>query len=86
MSLSCTRCEGSGFLNLAQIPDGVIDLNDCDQIVRWIAENGDHDVMICDCCGDGDSWYGTPGEHYNSEDPAGVGGPYKYNGGLCKCH
>lgn len=22
-----------------------------------------HDVSICDCCGDGDGWYGEPGEH-----------------------
>jgi len=24
-----------------------------------------HDVQVCDCCGDGDGWYGIPGEHYN---------------------
>lgn len=45
-----------------------------------------HDVQVCDCCGDGESWYGTPGEHYGPDDPPGPGGPYDYNGGLCECH
>lgn len=22
-----------------------------------------HDVQVCDCCGDGESWHGQPGEH-----------------------
>jgi hypothetical protein len=22
-----------------------------------------HDVQVCDCCGDGEDWYGMPGEH-----------------------
>jgi hypothetical protein len=45
-----------------------------------------HDVCVCDCCGDGDGWYGVPGEHYNADDPRGPRGPYAENGGLCKCH
>ena len=45
-----------------------------------------HDIKICDCCGDGEGWYGIPGEHYNDEDPIGNYGPYAYNGGLCECH
>jgi hypothetical protein len=50
-------------------------------------EHDSHDVTVCDCCGDGEtSWYGTPGEHYNNEDPQGREGPYAYNGGLCECH
>jgi hypothetical protein len=27
-----------------------------------------HDVSVCDCCGDGQSWYGTPGQH-DGDDP-----------------
>lgn len=45
-----------------------------------------HDVEICDCCGDGKGWYGTPGEHYTRDDPPGPKGPYANNGGLCQCH
>jgi hypothetical protein len=45
-----------------------------------------HDVVRCDCCGDGDGWFGTPGEHYNKEDPQGSHGPYASNGGLAQCH
>ena len=37
-------------------------------------------------CGDGDGWYGEPGQHYGAEDPPGKNGAYAYNGGLCKCH
>lgn len=45
-----------------------------------------HDVSVCDCCGDTESWYGEPGFHYGPTDPAGDDGPYQYNGGLCECH
>ena len=45
-----------------------------------------HDVEVCDCCGDGESWHGEPGEHYGPDDPPGNDGPYGYNGGLCECH
>lgn len=45
-----------------------------------------HDIEICDCCGDGDDWYGIAGEHYNADDPQGPNGPYAGNGGLCQCH
>jgi hypothetical protein len=41
---------------------------------------------VCDCCGDGEGWYGEPGQHYTSDDPVGHNGPYAYNGGLCECH
>ncbi len=85
MALNCTRCEGTGFLNLDQIDDP-IDTSSKEAILKWIGETENHDVQICDCCGDGSGWYGTPGEHYNSEDPAGNDGPYVYNGGLCQCH
>ena len=62
------------------------DSTDGEAILQWIATHTDHDVQVCDCCGDGEEWYGTPGEHYNSEDPIGKHGPYASNGGLCRCH
>ena len=91
MSLICTRCEGRGFLNLHQISeDDLAGLekapNFCDAVLKWIESNKSHDVMVCDCCGDGERWYGVPGEHYNDEDPRGSYGPYAYNGGLCECN
>lgn len=85
MNIICTRCGGTGFLNLHQITDP-IDLTSEDQILKWIRENDNHDVQVCDCCGDGEYWYGVPGEHYNDDDPPGPNGPYAFNGGLCKCH
>ena len=45
-----------------------------------------HDIVICDCCGDGDAWHGQPGEHYGPDDQPGSQGPYADNGGLCQCH
>lgn len=91
MSTPCTRCEGTGFINLHQIPDDdIFKINESDDfyaaVNNWILHNNDHDVSVCDCCGDGEDWYGAPGEHYNSEDPPGHNGPYAYNGGLCECH
>ncbi len=91
MYIQCNVCQGTGFKNLEQIdPDvygqDVCDCSDQDAILKWIASHENHDVCICDCCGDGEGWYGTPGEHYNREDPAGRHGPYASNGGLCKCH
>lgn len=84
MALICTRCGGSGFLNLDQIEDS--SYQQLDSILRWIASNDNHDVQVCDCCGDGEYWHGTHGEHYNSDDPRGDQGPYDYNGGLCECN
>ena len=89
MSLTCTRCESSGFLNIHQIPEDICRLWDNDGhevIIEWMKSNTDNDVQVCDCCGDGEYWYGIPGEHYNHEDPPGHDGPYDYNGGLCECH
>lgn len=88
---TCTRCENTGFLNLHQIPNAeMIELEKSDDfehaVLQWIKNNGEHDVQVCDCCGDGEQWYGTPGEHYNNEDPRGYEGPYAYNGGLCECN
>lgn len=86
--MNCTRCECTGFLNLHQIPDDVMVAAEngpdfCAVILAWMAANDDHDVQICDCCGDGEEWYGEPGEH--DESDYGVGGPYAYNGGLPEC-
>jgi hypothetical protein len=83
--MTCTRCDGTGFLNIGQLPDS-IDGYDTEAVLKWIGENEDHDIQICDCCGDGCGWYGTPGEHYGPEDPPGPNGPYAYNGGLCECN
>lgn len=86
MSIGCTRCQGTGFLNVFQVPDE-IDTGDTEAVLKWMAAEPIHDVQVCDCCGDGeDEWHGVPGEHYNAEDPAGRHGPYASNGGLCECH
>ena len=88
MALTCTRCDGSGFLNLHQIPDAEIAVTDgtVEKIKAWIkAQTEPHDVQVCDCCGDGERWHGTPGEHYGIHDLPGSDA-YNYNGGLCECH
>ena len=70
--MNCTRCENSGFINIGQLPDKVCiefdETGDHSVISRWMLENIDQDVQVCDCCGDGKGWYGTPGEH-SSDDP-----------------
>lgn len=83
--MNCTRCDGSGFLNAGQLPPEA-DHWEHDRILKWCHTNENHDVTICDCCGDGDAWYGTPGEHYGHDDPRGPHGPYANNGGLCRCN
>lgn len=104
---TCTRCEGTGFLNIDQYP-GDAEKDGVDAVLEWIDERKStrerlggcschvappcsycmesHDVQVCDCCGDGESWYGVPGEHYGPDDPPGPNGPYAGNGGLCQCH
>ena len=90
MGLNCTRCEGTGFLNIEQVPENIIKEHEETGlfivIEKWIASNDDHDACICDCCGDTHGWHGIPGEHYNSDGQQGDRGPYAYNGGLCECH
>ena len=81
----CTRCEGEGFINLEQIPESERS-EDADVILSWIARNEVHDVQVCDCCGDGEGWYGVKGHHYIGGDYQGSQGPYEHNGGLCQCH
>lgn len=85
--MNCNCCGGLGFLNLEQVPSSVSEQG-IDAVQAWMVtdEGKASDVSICDCCGDGESWYGEPGRHYTSADPVGKHGPYAYNGGLCKCH
>ena len=90
MPVTCTRCDNTGFLNIDQVDDqGTLlqfdEYGDHSCIKEWIGDNPDSDVQVCDCCGDGEDWYGVPGEHYNDDDPEGLNGPYAYNGGLCEC-
>lgn len=48
---TCTRCEGTGFLNLEQAPDEIAN-GDCEIILGWIVGKGaGSDVQVCDCCG-----------------------------------
>lgn len=86
--MTCTRCDGTGFLNSEQFPMDVLDAG-FDTMLAWtkIDVGQASDVAICDCCGDGEAgWHGLPGEHYTSDDPIGKNGPYAGNGGLCRCH
>ena len=88
MGITCTRCDGTGFLNMHQLEDygqDVPDSTDVDSILKWIEAHKNHDIQVCDCCGDTEVWYDVPGEHYNTDLP-GEYGPYAYNGGLCECH
>ena len=96
MAQPCTRCENTGFLNIDQYTaitgKAFYDLEDPHKEVKGWIDRGkerpfwDDDVQVCDCCGNGEDWYGTPGEHYNNEDRRGHDGPYAYNGGLCECN
>lgn len=92
MSQTCNHCEGTGFLNAEQLPEDqrlMVEDGEHDAVLPWLEtwEGIASDVTVCDCCGDGnDAWYGTPGEHYNADDPPGKHGPYAYNRGLCECH
>ena len=84
--MNCTRCQGTGFLNSENVPPEVLS-DGIEDVLRWIPDHPDSDVVVCDCCGNGeDAWYGEPGQHYTAQDPVGKHGPYAYNGGLCECH
>jgi hypothetical protein len=93
---TCNHCQGTGFLNIEQYTEitknNFFDMKDPHSaVLEWLKRDQiimfwDHDISVCDCCGDGKEWYGTPGEHYNSDDQIGHDGPYAYNGGLCECH
>ena len=64
----CTRCDGTGFLNLHQVDEETLrqldETGDHTIILAWITANSCHDVSVCDCCGDGEAWHGTPGGHH----------------------
>jgi hypothetical protein len=87
VSQTCTRCQGTGFLNLDHVDQAVVkaldETVDHEPILRWIRDQvATSDVQICDCCGDGDLWHGERGEHWNGEGAS----VYAYNGGLPECH
>ena len=88
--MTCTRCDATGFLNIGQVPDEVIqraeDGDFCAVILAWMAtdEGKASDVAVCDCCGDGEDWHCNPGEHDSCQ--FGPNGPYAYNGGLPECN
>lgn len=89
--MTCTRCENTGFLNLHQVDEETMkrfeSTGDVNVILDWIKTHEDHDVQVCDCCGDGTDWHGKPGHHYEtSADFSGKDGPYAYNGGLAECN
>jgi hypothetical protein len=71
MSLNCTRCEGTGFINLHQVDEPTLQefdrTGEVDVILKWIAANEQHDVSVCDCCGNCETWHGEPGRHSYSE-------------------
>lgn len=61
MSTHCTRCKGTGFLNVDQLPDDLAKLLDdlgpedfLNHAYRWLTDQEDHDVQVCDCCGNGE--------------------------------
>lgn len=88
--MNCTRCDGSGFLNLDQIPDAEMQQIDAmadDTMDRAMAILGwmylqktPNDVCICDCCGDddGENWHFEPGVHAEFLK-------YPTNGGVPPC-
>lgn len=83
--MNCTRCSGTGLLNVEHLPTEIADL-DAHDALAWVLERHDDypDVTACDCCGDGDrNWHGCPGEHDLND--LGKSGPYAYNGGLPEC-
>lgn len=83
--MRCTRCEGTGFLNSFAVPQYVL-ASGYWYSLKWLETHDETEVTVCDCCGNGEEWYGEAGEHYGQNDPVGKNGPYAYNGGLCECH
>jgi hypothetical protein len=95
MATQCNVCEGTGWINLRQLTDFQTEaFYQCDgeleeerALIDALHRDGiADDVAVCGCCGDGDTHYDVPGQHYNSGDPPGKKGPYAYNGGYCECH
>ena len=83
--MQCNPCEGTGFTNTEGFDENFLG-QDVDDILRWIQEHPEENLVVCDCCGNGnDDWHGVPGQHYDGHDKAGPYGPYAYNGGLPAC-
>ena len=91
--MNCTRCDGTGFLNLFQVDTETLnkfdETGDINVILDWIIDRDEiakqpctcsdlsvfdnaiscssclaqHNVQICDCCGDSYGWFNTPGQH-----------------------
>lgn len=74
MSEHCTRCAGTGFDNIEQLPDS-IDPYDTEAVLQWLEthKGEEHDVGLCICCSNGEEWYNEPGRHdrRNPLDPFG---------------
>jgi len=89
--VNCNRCKTTGFLNLEQLDDvdpllvaAVLEAP-AHRVALWIQAGASRtDVQVCDCCGNGEEWYGERGEHEKSD--FGLAGPYAYNGGLPECN
>ena len=64
MSIYCTRCQGTGFIN---IPTDDLDFetDDIELLKKFIESKKEEypDFSVCDCCGNGENWYGEPGQH-----------------------
>ncbi len=58
MGMHCTRCDGTGWLNTHQIPDGELNEDYDDPVQQWLdSTQTEHDVCECDCC-DGSGEHG----------------------------
>ena len=62
----CTRCDGTGFLNIVKVDEKTLKTyasnHNINVILEWINKNKDHNVSICDCCGNGLDWHWIPGQ------------------------
>ena len=73
--LGCARCKQFGFIHLPfenksfrrMLERHYACLDTFHHIVcEWLYPR--RNIHICDCCGDGDSWYYEPGIHYTTGD------------------
>jgi len=68
--MNCTRCDATGFINTEYLPIGWEDW-ELEDVVLYIDAHLECDAGICDCCGDGECWYGTPGLHTSTDSRRG---------------
>ena len=70
--IPCGHCNAFGFVNLHQIPEMEMPTSGedwHDNVLKWIAEHDGHDVSVCTCCGNGESWHSDcPGYHDDFAD------------------